>query len=357
MEPNYIPIRKKMTFNINGLNPLSIYGRIWRGLIDKIILYFLFIFALIMILGPYEFYKMGYAVSVCALPPGRYHYLSQDTLNVSGLCVAVFLIIDFLYYLVSDYNGRTIAKYFSRRKIRLINFDGSKLSFAACLKRQVIFAIVVFITWLISYVYDYAYCWAILANILCFYAPLFYTVNNQSMLDVLSGTIVVKEQVSNRFQEKQVLEEASWKETGSIVRPNSIYIGNENKSKKGMNIFLWLFKLINWKLNKIVKKIKMIFSKLLLGLESVLKNKKYFPFNQGINRIIVVFWLGSSLFVEVMNWKYKSGRFIVKNINIESICNNGIDHYFVGLIPFILLPFIYLVFLWIYRGFQESKNV
>lgn len=68
-------------------------------------------------------------------------------------------------------------------------------------------------------------------------------------------------------------------------------------------------------------------------------NKKYFPFNAGVNRLLIVLWIIMSACVEIFNWKFRGA---------------GIENYATGFIPLSLGVILYFAFIWVYNGFKNS---
>lgn len=72
---------------------------------------------------------------------------------------------------------------------------------------------------------------------------------------------------------------------------------------------------------------------------SFFANKNYFPFNKGIQRLLFVFWIAISGYVEISHWILRG---------------QGIENYGWGFVSLIVLPCLYVIVVWIYNGFKEE---
>lgn len=81
----------------------------------------------------------------------------------------------------------------------------------------------------------------------------------------------------------------------------------------------------------------------------------YFPLNKGLNRLLMVFWIISSCYNEII--VSINNNFRINNTEWNGLTqfkNNG-STFYSGIFLFILLFCAYLIFVWIYRGFKEKR--
>lgn len=282
---------------------LDLLKRVCAGVIDRIIVLFLYLFLLAVFL----LYKIPYLGATCvifAMKPHDYVFLDQDQLTYSFLFVLIYCIVNVLYFFISEAlsDGSTIGYklVFYTNKIRLVSIRNErKISTNLLLGRQLIFLCIVLSTWLFSYMFNVPYVFAVLFNILIIHLPALGP-SGQSVLDYCTGVMYV---LTERKAKVPIIP-------SSLPRNNKL---NNDKLKLRTQV---------------------------MKLGKIFANKRCFPFNIGVNRLLFVLWIAISLAIEVSNWEIRS---------------YGISNYFVGLIPLFMGPIVYFAIVWVYNGFKIKK--
>ena len=177
------------------MNKIEFKRRLGATLVDKILIMVLFII-LLLVVSPYGTPGiLGRYTVLMNLSPSEYY--DQKLFLIDQLITSVFIIVNFIYFLLSEFIFRASP---GKRMFGLIvlSKNSTVVNKRRILKRNLIFLCLMITAVLIRYILDTNYVIAIIFFFIILDIPVF--IKNQSLIDLISNTFIIR----RKYYEKHI---------------------------------------------------------------------------------------------------------------------------------------------------------
>jgi len=179
------------TLNLKIMNEMTLFKRLIASVIDKLLIIILFLITSFLVLGPWVAPgKLGIYVALLNIKFSNYDYIT-DASNVDVLFTSIFLILNFLYYVIFEcYLGASLGKYLFGGQI--INEDNVRINSSIAVGRSSILVASAVIFILARNLLNVSYLPIIVLFFVILDLPILIGVKRQSLLDIVTKTFVIK---------------------------------------------------------------------------------------------------------------------------------------------------------------------
>jgi len=366
----------------------SFFERVLAWLIDRVFILILFLIASILILGPYSFAgPLGQAIGAMDSSKNVAIEFIRTAYNFYLFFLLLYLLSNRTYYFLFEvFSGQTIGK--KILQLQVTDLNGNKPKFIKFFFRSTVYVVAYFLIYILSISIGNLQNWMyIIITNAVLYSTILFTPEKQTLYELLSSSKVLKEDKIVSEKPINTIGENNYSKIKKqkLIAPNinfkfliisfvftfissnyilRCYVMRNFNSYEGIDLIdslpFYLIFIIGFTLI-IYNIIRLAFKK------NILREKYYFPLNRGINRILFVVFIIISSFNEVLylfrnDFEIRGHDFFdLLKIHISSYRDNfdrgQVNYNFNGLTIFLFFILCYLIFLWIYNGFKESKEI